>query len=359
MVIISTSEVKDFIKKSSKINTSRSVIPVLTYIKLECEGDKARLIKTDLNTWCLQEVDADFMENITVLIEEKVLTAVIANGADDIISITQDNNTVRLKSGKANASFSLQDSSVYPMLPEMNQENGITELPTELLYSIRSASSIADTSSDSFKSLVFVKYVNAKTDVFCTSGHVIYLKQFPQRLPSFSISPVNAAMICAFELVHHYECGNYNFFNCGKTIYGFVKSTFNPPAYHKMVTSINNERYFEAEKDDLLQFCNLTSSINNDELPEMLIKDSGLGITMKSSNGDGSRITDADLLVDKNFTVPEIRLNPVTFSQVVKSISGTKIRLSPLDRKHAYSVFSTEEEGLITIMTGIFDPAKS
>lgn len=354
MILIPTSEVKTFLKRSGKINTSRVILPVLEYIKLDCCGDTATMSKTDLNTWCIHQIEAEFKPNQTLLIDERILNAVIANGADEIISISHTDKHITIKSGKANASFAWIDPTTFPDPPSMAQDNGISELPTELRDSIKAATSIVDSSIPNSYSLIYVRYINGVTEIFSTNGATCYLKKFEDRFPKLSISPVNAAMICSFEQVQHYELGNYDFYDCGKTIYGFVKATFTPPNYTPMFSAIDTTDYFEIPKDDLIQFCSLTSSAGNDPTPVIKLNDNGsLGVIFSYDNQDLHISTSLDMLADKNFAISEFKFNPRVLVPIVKAIDSSMLRFTPTGRKGSYYIYGTEESGLITIIAGV------
>lgn len=353
MILIPTSEIKTFLKRSSKIDGTKSLIPVLSYIKLDCSGDTATISKTDMATWCIHQIEADFKPNETLLIDERILNAVISNGADDLVSISRDGNDVLVKSGKATAGFAWQDPQIFPEPPAMNQGNGITDLPAEILYSIRAAASIINDDSPTSYSLCHLRYIDGKSNIMSTnSGAIAYMKRFDARMPKLSIVPLAASMICSFETVRHYELGNYDFFDCGKTVFGFIKSEYNPPANFTKIFTSKTDNYFEVSKAELLQFCSLTTNIG-DKFPTAKFYDGGmLGVIFSYHDNDLRLSTRTEMAADKNFTIPDFSFSPKLVMLLAKAVNGSLIRFSPADRQNMYYIYSTEEPELLTIIAG-------
>lgn len=353
MVLIQTSEIKTFLKRANKIKTN-TVLPVLTYIKLDCSGDSATLTKTNLDAWCIHQVEAEFKENCTVLIDEKLLSALVANSFDELIDISVDGDNVVMSCGKSKLSFALSDPSVYPTAPEMNQENGLTTLSSEMLYSVRAASSIIDTAVQNQWANCFIQYREGKTDIFSTrSGWTMYKRQFDDRYPNITISPEVAGIITMFEEAQYYQANNYDFFDFGKTIYGFIRSVYTAPAYQTPFARCKNTTWFEVNRKDLLQFCELTISSTPNPSPVMdLQANEMLGVTF-SCDDPGFRVsTSMDFEGENTFMPPLYKFMPKALIPLLKTMDCNIVRFSPVI-DGVYCIWSIEDPTLLTLLMGI------
>jgi hypothetical protein len=353
MILIQTSEIKTFLKRSGKIKTYPT-LPVLTYVKLECAGDTATLTKTNMDAWCIHQVEADFKENHTILIDEKLLSALVSNSFDELIDIKLEGENIAMRCGKSKLSFAWIDPAMYPEAPEMNQENGLTQIGNEMLYAIRAASSIIDTSVQNQYTNCFIQYSDGKTDIFSTrSAWAMYKRTFEGRFPDITISPEVAGIITMFEEAQHYEANNYDFFDFGKTVYGFIRSVYKAPNFHVVFARCKNVNWFEVKRKDLLQFCELTVSSTPNPSPVMSLRGSEmLGVSFTCDDSGFRVSTKMDFEGDNTFRPPLYNFTPKILIPLLKTMDTDLIRFSPVT-EGVYCIWSTEDPSLLTLLMGI------
>ncbi len=355
MVKISISELKEFLKRSRPIKPN-PLMPVLGYLLLDCVGDKASLTKTNLHSYCRHEIDAEFEQNVTLLIDEKMLSALISNTDSDTITITPGEKIIVLSDGRSDVSFSREQHDVFPPFPNSVADSEPFDLPADVLYSIRAAISIINTSVDNQFSYCFISPAGDKYDVFSThTAFTFYRKQFETPMPAMTISPETGAVITMYESIRCYTSGNFSFFDCGKTVYGFVLSEYKAPPYQKILAQCKNEKYFEINRADLLQFCELILSSSPAQVPTASINDNALAGVTFSHADDGFKVSaKMDFAVEKNFTVDRFDFNPKLLVPLLKTMDSETIRFSPMSATGAsYAIWSAEDTGLLTLLSGI------
>ncbi|HYK57483.1 MAG TPA: hypothetical protein VEV15_13535 [Flavisolibacter sp.] len=345
MILIPTSEVKTFLKRSSKIKPS-VLIPVLENIKLQCVGDSATMTKSNINAWCIHEIEADFKENQTLLLNEAFLSAFVAGAAEELISIKKEGDNVVLSCGKCNASFAWEDPAVYPTPPEANKDNGSTPIPAEVLYSIRSALSIVDTKIDNSYCRCYVSFLNGKTEVFSTfSGHAFYLKRIDSRFPRLVLSPEDGSIITMYEEVVHYQANNYDFFDCGKTTYGFIQSTYTAPNYAPAYRNVDNKCFFEVNRTEVVQFLELVLKTTPVLYPGVRICDNGLlGVLFEHSDEHYRISLKREVDSTKDYVVEGAHFDARLLLLVLKAMDSEAIRISPVGSSSVFCVWTPGDE---------------
>ncbi|HEY1202183.1 MAG TPA: hypothetical protein VGE79_14420 [Niastella sp.] len=352
MITIATSEIKEFLKRARPVKTY-SILPILAYYRLDCVGDSATFTKTNNNAWVIHEIAADFESNISLLIDERLLQAMVSNSSSDTITITQDDVNITLSDGKSNVAFPVQSLVNYPAFPERDQTQGVTPLPAEMLYAIGAATSIIDQKLINQYCNCFINPVGHITDVFSThNGHIMYRKWFNVTLPAMTISPEVGSIISGFESAQYYTANNYDFYECGKTTYGFIQSTYKCPNYSRPFASISNKDYFEVDRLQLIQFAELTVSSSVNTYQIITLEDNAmLGITFKHDDKEYQLHTKMEFEAEKTFSPQPFHVSGKLLITLLKAIDTKTVRWSPVNET-TYCLWSTEDPDLLTLLLG-------
>lgn len=82
-VIITTKEIKEFFKRTRHIQGNK-LLPILDYVKLDCSNAGCFLTKTNLGIYCRHEIEAEFKQPVSLLLDERILQVMADSGSDTI-----------------------------------------------------------------------------------------------------------------------------------------------------------------------------------------------------------------------------------------------------------------------------------
>lgn len=350
MITIKTSELREFIRRTGGIKTG-NVLPILSYWKLCCSGNEGIITKTNLNAHCAHSVDVECQGDYSILLDERMIVALVKSTKSDMLLITLEESRIIISDGRSEMTFSRLDAELFPSFPDSTGAESY-EITSEVLYAIKAAVIIP---SQEVNNQFSYCYVTKEGDVFSTNcGQVFYRKKFEQVLPTLTLSFEAGSIVTMFENARCSTVGNYDFFDCGKTTYGFAKTEYSPPPFQSILNKCQFEEYFEIEKEDILNFCDLTlKSSPSAFFPIMELSDSGLaGVSFKHEEPDHNFATHLDFFVEKNFTFTSFLFNPKLLIQILKAIDSKYVRFSPLN-KTAFTIWTAEDTGLVTLLSAL------
>jgi DNA polymerase III sliding clamp (beta) subunit (PCNA family) len=341
MITIEVSEIKEFFKRSKgvKPNTSN---PITSYIKLEA-NENCTLLKTNLNSYCVHEVKADYPSSFVCLVDERLLAKVLEQGTDDVVEIKVEPGRVILTCGIAQVRDSFTDPSLFPTFPEISEQKEGKVLTKDVLEAVGIAAQTLVVDRD-----CQLSYVHVNGAVFSSDNFSLYLKKLSDSFPDLVLDRECCLVISEYDSLQYFTAGNYHFFDTGKTMYGFIKTEYKTPAYHVIFKKSEGEP-FEINKEDFISFCELTS-VSPAKVP-IASFDSKDGKILFSFN-DPEFGKGAEMEFEMSGEIKEpFNFNPRLILPFIKSLPYKKLLFAPLPG-YKYSVTTKEDETFSGIICG-------
>lgn len=273
MIVIDISELKKFLQSAKNIK-DRNILPILSYIKLECKGGVAKLTKTNLDSFVTSEVEAAFKGEHTVLIDEKTLSATVAYSETNLLSISVDGSNVILDDGVKKNRCKVENSKLFPAI-ESNDLAEKTVLSTEFISSLSTAKNhtVLATERIRWECFVHVLKSGTKTLVGGANGMILYLKTFNEQVPAMSLSPDTISAISGLHSAEYSSSGRYDFFQFLGTTYGFIKPEIGQPDLSLLLDRLKTDSPLTVSRKELISFCEMVISMNGSSIiPEVSLK---------------------------------------------------------------------------------------
>lgn len=252
MIILPVKSVKSFKDKASNI-TNNKVLPICDYIRVQFHDGTCTMTKTNTFAFVVEQFDAEGKGDEEFLIPEKDFFAFVDHSDSGLISIKKDGKKVLLIGDQSKApTITTEDS--FPKLEVPEKE--IADFSPALIKHIKtSAKMLANEVDATWRSFLFV---GRKMVIGC-DGFV-----------AFSNScEIEDDIVLRKEVVHSlpdigaiYKTNkSYDFFECGRSLYGFVKSE---QKFFDMTKGIKipESEAFELKRADLLSFNDWIISIS-------------------------------------------------------------------------------------------------
>lgn len=251
MIIIPVNSVRSFKHKASKISPNK-VLPVCNFIRIQYSKGICTMTKTNNYAFITEEFDAEGKEDQEYMIQELDLFAFVEYSADQFLTIKKEKGRLLLVDSNSTAPC-LTTQDAFPLLEIPNQET--TELSSSLIKDIKKAAKmVADDPSLTWQNHVFLgERMVIGCDGFVALSipceldcRIIFRKEVIAALPD-----VGAI---------YKQNKSYDFFECGRAIYGFIKPE---QGFFDMTKGIKipDKKAFELQRKDLLSFNDWVLSI--------------------------------------------------------------------------------------------------
>lgn len=343
MVTVKSSSLKEFIRLSKGIKTN-TIIPVFNYIQCKCIGDMMTLCKSNQETVVTHEIPAEFEQNITFLVDEKMLSAIVSSTQEEV-EFSISGNVIQIKSGEINMSLSIPANSlnVYPDPPTVMSDTSYL-MSGKMLDEIGMAGSFLSSLENNPLSYCYILPSETGSVVVGTDMHILYLSELGAELPIIVLSQEATSLVSAFESLQYFSCGNYNVFSAGKTTYAFIKPTYHALPYKSVLDRINSDGRIKVDRKELIRFCELSQSVSTWKYTVATLTGSVDGLSLKLTEDTTS--VHRDISAEKTFTPGEFNFNTRLMVHVLKSFKSDRVSMQPIvdDRGAAY-IIREEQEG--------------
>ncbi len=113
---------------------SRTTLPILHNFLMETQGNKIKLVRTDMEMAVVHYINAEVEEEGSLTIPTKEFSEIIKNLPDgkEINLFTGENNKFHIKSGKSKFWVIGTPKTEYPAIPEIEKTGSISLSPTAL-----------------------------------------------------------------------------------------------------------------------------------------------------------------------------------------------------------------------------------
>lgn len=362
MVKIAIADLNEFLKRSAPIKPN-NVLPILSYIKLEWKNSNATLTKTALNSFIVHQLKVKSKKEGVLLLDTKILSSAVANAVADELTFDVTDKNVVIHDGKRITKFSLEDASVFPKIPDHETDDKIT-FSQDVLEAITLASNAIEEKVPQ----EFMKYVNIYSKgkkggsyVFGTNPFAMVHKTFKDQLASIMLCNEAVSVVKSYESVIYFAAGNYDFFDVGNSLYGFIKPTEKPVDVSVIIDNFNDKVNFKMSRKEMLGYCTYVKSICPNTLgvvPQIAIEDLGKNkIMLRFSNEDYKISHDEDFEVKKNATLNLTWFNAGMMIDVIKSLPYDELSFN-LAHGNIY-IRSEEDEQFTGLVREIVMPGES
>lgn len=244
MILLPAKSVKSFKDKASDIHNT-GILPICDYIRVQFNDEVCTMTKTNNFDFVIEDFDASGKKDEEYLVLEKDLFAFVSHIDGEILSIKKDGEKITLVGDSMSApTVTTKDS--FPKLEIPDKE--VADLSPALIKNIKTCGKmLANEVDKTWRSYLFVgKKMVIGCDGFVAFAipceideEIILRKEVISSLPD--IGSVYKTTV------------SYDFFECGRSIYGFVKPQ---QKFFDMTRGIKipDAEPFELVKHDLLSF---------------------------------------------------------------------------------------------------------
>lgn len=252
MILLPVKSVKSFKNKASDI-VNKGVLPICDYIRVQFQDGTCTMTKTNNFDFVIEDFDGEGKEDQEFLVLEKDLFAFVDHSDSDLLSIKMGSGKVILSGDRSSATLATtKDAFPKTEIPE----HEIADLTPALIKNIKTcAKMLANEVDKTWRSHLFIgKKMVIGCDGFVAfaipcdiESEIILRKEVVSSLPDIgSVYKSNKS---------------YDFFECGRSLYGFVKSE---QKFFDMTGGIKipDVDPFELDRADLLSFNDWVLSIS-------------------------------------------------------------------------------------------------
>lgn len=362
---VKTSDINDFLKRVSKIKQT-SLLPILDYIKLEVDGEgKAFLYDTNLQVWCVHEIEVPDAKKGEYLLDRKLLGAMVASTQSDTIFIRQEGTAITLSDSEKKGiilNFKRPEDEHYPEFPSRTDETKKTSSFTpELVSYINVAKEFINSQSENQYSFVHITFREGQTHLVCSDGHIAFYRYFDIEMPGMLMTKDCADIVGSYEQgCSHYSVENYDFFDFGRTTYGFIKTEWKTPDFQQVFNQFSDKQVHTVSKAELLNFVNLALRVSPltytlfDIMPDTLEENM---LRLEYNLPQYSIMTEKSIPVTKNYDVEKMLYNANQLAIMLRSIKSENVNFYP--RGKASYIKDEKDDRSLFMIIGYDDKAKN
>lgn len=350
MITIQISQIKEFFSRAKNIKTE-TLIPVLAFLKLECNAGAMTITKANQHSMVTHELDGDFPDQV-ILIEERSLGIVCDRAAGETIIVTKEGDKVTLKEGKYTQSFLTEAAETFSKIPDRTAPVAAA-LGKDVLQAIVSASKYI--SNGPLKSQYSFVYLQ-NSGVYATDRQIFYSKTFEQEFPSLILNPVMCSVLNGLNLVEVSIEPTKYIFSTGKTVYAFSKEEYNAPSFAKIIDAVVKQEGpgFKVEKSSLLTFCEKASKLAGGYIDTVSMEEAeGDELALNFSSEAAGASNNLNIQVEKSdpLVVPAgFRAAASLYIRALSALPGDQIECSINDLGHGNCLAISAEPNHISLI---------
>lgn len=364
MITLKTEDLREFFKRARNIKP-HIILNVMNYIVLDT--DEGTLTKSNMNTWCVHQINVESKENVKMFIDEKVLTPYLAAQIGEKITFKicekkvknaqGDMKPVRwveYTDGKKNGQYGIPIDE-YPKFPESGARSNSVKLGKEVVESVALASNLT-LEDGTYFALVHIQNLKEYVAINASDRNCLYHKKIYQTdIPDIKVGPEACVILPMFAEWEYYSIGNYDVFDNGVTKYSFIQSVLPSPPFERLVEGFNDKNIFTIAKDDVHAFCDLAIKQSPSTLVESSFVGKGTKLKFLAENDDYNISTDEEFDITTNFKIVEWAFNAKNMMSLLKTIPYQKLSFASVDETKYY-VFSEEDKNYLGMIQGFVAP---
>lgn len=178
-IICSQKTLSSSINIVQKAVSTKTTLPVLKGILLETEGDRLKLVGTDLELGIESYINAQIIKPGSVVISSRILGEIIRKLPDSEVEITVDEeNNALIKCENSEFTLIGQSALEFPELPEIEKDNRYT-IPQDLLKNMIKQTTFATAIDETRPILtgVLMEIANETISMVALDGYRLALRQ--------------------------------------------------------------------------------------------------------------------------------------------------------------------------------------
>ena len=356
MIKIKTADLKSFLAISRKFKQNK-ILPVLDFFKIECVGDKVILTDTNKDAFIAREIPGEFDTECEFLVERNLVWSLVSNTSSEYLTITQKgNNKIKITDDNGDTNASTDDVSLYLKMPEFSSCDKI-KLNLQALTLIRIAAKYCAVQNieAGTDNLAFVHIVAEKDNsfIFASDRWVFYSNYIEDEKFNAIIRPSDIELFDYSKEAYYSSNKNWVFYDCGTTVFAFVKSEAVSPNIKNYITGIVKDNCFTILKEDVLLFCNRSNAINPGKSNSVCsLKESGENaMEFLYENVDFEKSTNMVFNVVKQGTLSDFKFNATVMVSMIEPLpykSITFVRSGDM-----YYLYNDVDDMFVGIIMGL------
>lgn len=280
MITLSVEQLKDFQRRTQYIQRNTQ-LPSLSYIKLHTQNGKHYLTKNNLRCACVALVrgHTNLKEYEPLLIDDRILMNFINITKSLDITISFDENHIKLTDGKNDIKFQREDFKNFPATPSYGAAQ------TKFIFTKSHLDAIAIArnfllDSESGGNFRFIHVSNSGISAFHTN--YFYVNNQFSDLPTLRIDKEMADVITTVPELKFADNGNHYFFLATDMIYIFTQQEGNSPNLDNIYSRLKTPgKNFSCNKEDVIEFCDVANMVTESKMADCRIEPNGKALNFK------------------------------------------------------------------------------
>lgn len=260
MIKLKKQSLQEFQKLTSRMKPN-TLLPSLRYLKLELIEGKNLVTKSNIGLTCLAEIDGAYDKSYeTLLLDERILFAFIADSQGDEVIIRIGDKLINLSDGVNNINLPKDDASNYPKMPSPVEEASYV-ITKDHIAAIRIARKFVN-DSESAGNFQFIHLYPNYIAAFNT--HFFYVNNKFDDLPEAMLSPEQADVVGTFEQDLQFEATDNHYFFISPTVkYIFTRMEGSSLDVSNVVDRLKLDgKNFTLLRPELVNFCSIANVVS-------------------------------------------------------------------------------------------------
>lgn len=271
MVTLSTEQLKDFQRRTQYIQRN-TILPALSYIKMEMRNGKHYLTKNNLRCACVALVKSatKLDGHDPILLDDRIFMGFINITKSPDVTVSWDDKNVKISDGKTNIKFSKEDYTNFPSAPPFSAAQTQFVFTKQHLDAVAIAKSfILD--AETGGNFRFIHVGGEFISAFHTN--FFYINNQFSGLPEVRIDSEMADVITSVDSLQFSTNGNHYFFLAVDMIYIFTMQEGQSPNIKSVFERAKTAgKDFKIFKDDVMQFLTAANMVTESAMADCRIK---------------------------------------------------------------------------------------
>ena len=191
-ITVSRSLLSDALRKVQGLAGGKGM-PILSNVKIEVKGDKARFTTTDLDLSVVVEISCNGIEEGAITLPAKLLSEAIARAPEGDVSLEADTTTNKAVIHAGSSTFRMTGlpATDFPMLPETEEEKVEFSMPQDTLKTLFRRTAYAMSTDDTRRGLrgVHMKFADGFLTMAATDGRRLAVMEYhPEQAYGFDMA---------------------------------------------------------------------------------------------------------------------------------------------------------------------------
>jgi DNA polymerase III sliding clamp (beta) subunit (PCNA family) len=285
MITLYTESLRAFQKKSQQIATN-TLLPILSNLKLEFDGNVCTITKNALNSIVIGQVAATGEPGLFLINERVLFSAILANTSKESISLHVEGNQLII-TDEDKTYLPLESPFDFPNPPPYNRDSETLKLTNQHLTAIGIAGKyINDVETAGHMQCVHMSGEN----IFAFHPNYFYINGGFSNLPAASFRSQETKIIGELENVEFLDLPNHHIFFTPGYEYVFTKTESAMPALEGVFASLRLQGAdISFSAGDLINFCQRANSVSESEIATCSLAPDGVFVKLKLNDVNYSR----------------------------------------------------------------------